>query len=151
MKKFIFAASLIGVVFASCKKNDDNGGNNSTAIVGKWNWDKSVTSIMVRGEINGSPVDTTTIDTMAINDGSYIEFSSDGKVYSFTSGSTPNRDTGYYSVNGSNLYFTDLAGSDTTTTQIITLSNHALTLYSVMKNSVMGLSTEQKDWSYFSK
>ncbi|PZF74290.1 lipocalin family protein [Taibaiella soli] len=156
MKKIFLAASLIGIAFTSCKKSDDNssggsGGNNNTAILGKWNWDTDVQQTAIHGTINGVSMDTTYTDTMQINDGSYIQFTSDGKVYSHIVGNSPSDDTGHYTIQGSNLYMTKSTSTDTTVAQITTLSGHALTLYSTYQQGAMGMSAQINDWMYLSK
>jgi len=148
MKKLILAASLIGIAFISCKKNDDGGGGNNAAIVGKWNWDMNQHSVIVSGDSS-----SLNIDTLFVNNGSYMQFTSDGKIYSYTIDSIfgTSKDTGFYRVTGNSLYLFNGVAADTTRIQISKLTTHELELYAHHQDTVSGHIIAYYDWMFLSK
>ncbi|PZF74291.1 lipocalin family protein [Taibaiella soli] len=144
MKKLVLAASIMGIAFASCKKNDDNGGgNNSTAIVAKWNFNTVVSTTSIGGVSMGT--DTTDVT------GSYMDFRSDGKVYSMIVDTLFGNeyDTSSYKVNGNNITITST--TDTSTAQIVSLTSNAMELYTVDEEIQGGVTATSKQWAYYTK
>ena len=96
MKKIMFLATTVimfVVVTSSCKKSD----SGSTSIVGKWTYLKSVYT-----ETNITTNTVVTNTTTTFNNGSYADFRTDGKMYSYNS-TSGYRDTLSYNVSGNNI------------------------------------------------
>ena len=113
MKKALLSAGIVAVAFVACKKkNDDNTQVAPTSsIVGKWN---GVNEINTRYTNNVRSLDTTSTV------GTITEFTADGKVYN-------DGDTAIYKLDGNKLYIGE--NNNTDTFQILTLNDHALSLY----------------------
>jgi hypothetical protein len=76
MKKTLFSlAALMALTFAGCSKDDDGGGQEKT-ILGKWTMVS--TTVAVTDVQNGG----TKKSEKPVYSGDYLDFRSDGKIYS---------------------------------------------------------------------
>ncbi|PZF74741.1 hypothetical protein [Taibaiella soli] len=131
MKKFFLAASLISVAFASCKPGDGDG---IGTIPGKWYFETDIHSTVVNGKLQS-------MDTVSINDGSYMEFTNDGKIYSYNynaGGNSSYFDTGSYRQDGNILYMTDFTSNESDTLMILKITTNHLQTYTSYQDVING-------------
>lgn len=144
MKKnnWILAVSIITtLIFISCKK--DSNETTTPSLLGQWNLNKDVT-----WHHNGA---TIIKDTAVYNQGSYVNYASDGKVYYkwiYSTGAT-GYDTAYYTINGNSVIYNWLnAGGYSDTLQIQSLTNNSAVLNNSTYNPLGNL---MDYWEFYSK
>jgi hypothetical protein len=120
MKKlFLFSSSVImlAFIFESCKKDKDTSpATTLQKIQAKW----SVESIIVHEYDPPSDLTDTTQGVAVATD--YVDFRTDGKVYSFLAGEL---DTSSYTLSGDTTIIVDLFANF----KIQSLTDHVLKLY----------------------
>lgn len=119
MKKLLyFFAVTIGfsILMTSCKKDDET--TTTQKIQARWNFQKQINYENDMGVIYR--------DTITGSAGDYVEFKTDGKVYSSISGITA---TSNYEVLGNNKVVTWLIPSEKDTINIQTLTASQLILF----------------------
>lgn len=115
IKKLMALSAAVVLIFAACKKNQ----SDSEKILGRW---KVESSLLV--DVNNG---VTVSNTYTGQPSDYIDFRTDGKVYTSVNG---NLDTSFYSVANSRVTFTDNNPPATVTVfDIRNLSNSTLQLY----------------------
>ena len=120
MKKnlMVFAAIAVAVIsMTSCKKDNDD---TPATLAGQWNLQKDITWTTILG--------TPSKDTTVYDQGSYVNFAADGKVYSkYIESGAVGYDTSSYTISGTNLIL--LGGTSNDTLQIQSLTNNSVTLH----------------------
>ena len=127
MKKIVLSLLALSALIFSCSKDDDDKTSANELIIGKWGMESQYRNVVTN---NVGKRDTTVIPAGLQT----WEFTNKGKVYMFvqTVGG-PSRDTGDYTISGSNVILKQKTLSDTF--KLVSISGSALQAYKKLINS----------------
>jgi len=146
IRKIVSLAFIASVVLVACKKSGSSS-NDSSAIQGKWNLTRNVSSIYV----NGALVDSGHTDVSSLD---YIYFYANGSVISYENDNNSNNqaisDTASYKILN-NQFLVINAPSEIDTLKIQTLTSNSLILTDSYTESNGGITSITYDTVQYTK
>ena len=106
MKKLLYTFLAVSIIFAACKKEEDDTTIPTASIVGTWNATKTTEDVSFSVSMGGVVLEDTSYVAVSTDslEPSSLEFLSSGTVYVYEDGDS---DTNTYVKNGSTLTITE--------------------------------------------